>query len=79
MMLALIIASDRPIELQEAVNSYKTKAESYLAKLEEAEIARVKSARAESLGSYEPHMDLGGSLTLSNSPACSCGRAEDAR
>ena len=42
------------IELQEAINSYKVKAESYLAKLEEAEIARVKSARAESLGSLRP-------------------------
>jgi myosin protein heavy chain len=47
-----------PTELQEAVNSYKAKAESYLAKLEEAEIARVKSARAESLGSIDSHMDL---------------------
>lgn len=49
-----------PAELQEAVNGYKTKAESYLSKLEEAEIARVKSARAESLGRSKPYSNFGG-------------------
>lgn len=36
-------------ELQEAVESYKAKTESYLKKLEEAEIAKAKTARAEML------------------------------
>lgn len=57
-MLVVKFTSDLFIELQEAVNGYKSKAESYLAKLEEAEIARVKSARAESLGSHKPHKDF---------------------
>ena len=37
-------------ELREAVETYKTKAESYLGRLEAAEVARVKSARAEAFG-----------------------------
>jgi hypothetical protein len=53
-------------ELQEAIDGYKAKADSYLAKLEEAEIARVKSARAESLGWFETCVALGRSLTLFN-------------
>ena len=36
-------------ELQEAVETYKIKVESYIKKLEEAEIAKAKIARAESI------------------------------
>jgi len=68
-----------PAEFQEAVSGYKTKAELYLSKLEEAEIAGVKSARAESLGWSKSYRDFGGLLTLLNSPARSCRRMEGTR
>lgn len=35
------------IELKEAVETYKTKTDSYLQRLEEAEIAKAKAVRAE--------------------------------
>jgi hypothetical protein len=38
------------LDLAEAVESYKAKANSYLTRLEEADIARAKATRAESLG-----------------------------
>jgi hypothetical protein len=40
-------------ELHEAVESYKTKAETYMGKLEAAEIARSKAARAEAFGTFQ--------------------------
>ncbi len=39
-------------ELQEAVETYKTKTESYLRRLEEAEIAKAKAVRAEAFGRF---------------------------
>jgi hypothetical protein len=38
------------IELQEAVETYKAKTDSYLRRLEEAEIAKAKASRAEAFG-----------------------------
>lgn len=38
------------VELREALETYKSKAESYLGRLEAAEIAKVKSSRAEAFG-----------------------------
>ena len=37
-------------ELQEAVETYKTKTDGYLRRLEEAEIAKAKAVRAEAFG-----------------------------
>ena len=39
-----------PIELQEAMEAYKTKTDEYLKRYEEAEINRAKAARAEAFG-----------------------------
>jgi hypothetical protein len=38
------------VELKEAVETYKTKTDSYLQRLEEAEIAKAKAVRAEAFG-----------------------------
>ena len=38
------------VELQEAVETYKSKTDSYLRRLEEAEIAKAKASRAEQHG-----------------------------
>ena len=40
-------------ELREAIESYQTKAETYMGKLEAAEIARSKAARAEAFGMFQ--------------------------
>jgi hypothetical protein len=40
------------IDLSHAVESFKEKANAYQARLEEAEIARAKSSRAEAHGAY---------------------------
>ena len=40
-------------ELREALESYKAKAETYMGKLETAEIARSKAARAEAFGTFQ--------------------------
>ena len=39
-------------ELQEAVETYKSKTDSYLRRLEEAEIAKAKAVRAEAFGPW---------------------------
>ena len=48
-----VLLSHLSTELHEAVESYKTKAETYMGKLEAAEIARSKAARAEAFGTFQ--------------------------
>jgi myosin heavy chain 9/10/11/14 len=49
-MLTISPSYHLTVELREAVETYKNKAESYLGRLEAAEIAKVKSSRAEAFG-----------------------------
>lgn len=57
-------------DLNQAVESYKAKAEGYLAKLEEAEIARAKFTRQENLSEYTDKDVLTRDSTVF-SPSCS--------
>ena len=59
------------LDLNQAVESYKAKAESYLAKMEEAEIARAKVARQETLSEYHIPVRY---LALSDFPSSSCSK-----
>ena len=62
------------IELREAVETYKSKAESYLGRLEAAEIAKVKSARAEAFGASLklPIWHIFNPSTISPPDPCRC-------
>ena len=59
-------------ELKEAVETYKTKTDSYLQRLEEAEIAKAKAVRAEAFGESSVNYHPSHILTCFYSPPRPC-------